>query len=340
MLILYIYVKIRKEESKLNFNYMNISQLIESTSRVTGYGARNTFSNKQFGEIFLYNKTVKTKPGSSIIEVTMMIRGVTDKIKATKKSAPTTVAAHKVMVAIHGVKQRTISAQMLVRDMRLKPEYHDKEKYTDEELIAIALDPDKKPFKDQTVMAQMNGSFTVMEDNIDKNSEIRIWCSCSSYYWVFQWYNVEKNVDIWGIPPQRYVPKTKKGWEALQKNRPVRNPGRHPGMCKHIMLLLALLMDSEVIAEARGITRNYKANIAKFQKADRLSKEAYEKIIRDYKVTHSRKLQQRREERIEEGSYQVKQARKGVGHWDAKNHRFVENTRSTVRHNTNKRKGK
>ena len=310
---------------------MNISKLIQETSFVTGYGARNTFGHKQFGEIFLYNKTVRTKPGSSIIEVTMMIRGVTDKVRTTKKSTPTTVAAHKVMVAIHGVQQRTISAKMLVRDMRLKPEYHDKEKYTDEELIAIAINPDNKVFKDQTVMPQMDGSFTVMEDNISKDAEIRVWCSCSSYYWVFQWYNVEHGVDIWGNLPQRYVPKTKRGWEALQKNRPIRNPQRHPGMCKHIMLLLALLMDSEVIAEARGVVNNYKANIAKFQKADRLSQEAYEKIIRDYKISHNRKLQQRREEKLEMGEEQYKKAKQGIGHWDAKKHKWVENTRSTVR---------
>ena len=52
---------------------MNIAQLINSTNQVEGYGTENTFQNKKFGSIFMYNKVVRTKPGSSIIEVTMMM---------------------------------------------------------------------------------------------------------------------------------------------------------------------------------------------------------------------------------------------------------------------------
>lgn len=310
---------------------MNISDLIQSTSYVTGYGSKNTFQYKKFGEIYLYNKTVRTKPDSSIIEVTMMIKGVTDKLKPTKNYPETTVAAHKVMIAIHGVKQRTISAKMLVRDMRLKPQFHDKNKYTDEELIAIAINPDNKVFKDQTVMPQTDGSFTVMEDNISKESEIRVWCSCSSYYWVFQWYNVEHGVDITNIFPKRYVPKTKKGWEALKKNTPIRNPRRHPGMCKHIMLLLALLMDSEVIAEARNVVKNYKANISRFQKAQRLSEEQYNSLMKNYLITHHRKIMQRDGENLASGYNATVEKKKGMGHWDSKKHEWVPNTRSTIR---------
>ena len=305
---------------------MNISELLKETSYLANYRPGYTFANKKFGEIYLYNKTVKTKPNSSIIEVSMMIKGVTDKI-TSKNGGETSVAAHKVMVAIHGVEQRTESAQALIRDMRLKREYSDKNKYSDEDLLAIAINPDIKPFKDKTIMPQTDGSYTIITDKISKNSEIRVWCSCSSYYWVFQFYNVENNVDIWGKYPQRYTPKTKKGWEALQKNRPVRNPGRHPGMCKHILLLLALLMDSEVIAEARSIVKNYKANIARFQKSDRLSQQAYDKLIKNYMSDHRKKLQQRNEERDSMGYAQRNSIKKGIGHWDSKKQVWVENSK-------------
>ena len=59
-------------------------------------------------------------------------------------------------------------------------------------------------------------------------------------------------------------------------------------MCKHILLLLALLMDpqgdgnSSMIKEARSITRNFKANIERFQKVSRLDKSQYKSIIKTW----------------------------------------------------------
>ena len=273
---------------------MNISELLKSTSYVKGYNASDTFSNKKFGQIYAYNKVVRTKPNSSIIEVSMMIKGATDMLKPTKSTPARPVAAHKVMVAIRGVEHKTVSAQELVRRIRLtKSEYRDEEAFPDEDLIARAIDGEHKVFKDRTVMPQNNGTYTIVEDKISKEAQIRVWCSCSNYYWVWQYYNVENNVDIWGKAPQRYIPKTQKGWEAFTRNKPMRNPGRHPGMCKHIMLLLALLMDSDVITEARSIVQNYKLNIERFEKVNRLSKDQYDKLIKSYTSDHRKKLQQR-----------------------------------------------
>ena len=65
---------------------MNIFELIRSTSYVEGYSPDDTFGKKKFGEIMLYNKSVKAKANLSIIEVTMMIKGVTDMIKPTEES--------------------------------------------------------------------------------------------------------------------------------------------------------------------------------------------------------------------------------------------------------------
>ena len=287
---------------------MNISDLIQSTEYVKGFGAKNTFTNKQFGEIYLYNKQVKVKPGSSIIEVSMMISGSSDKVRFGRSFQQRPTSVHKVMVAIHGVKQRAVSAEQLVREIRtVRPEYNDME---DEDLIqaVITVDPHRdrnqeKVLKDVTVLPQANGTYVLIEDNISKDSEIRVWCSCSSYYWVFQYYNVEHGVDIFGKSPEKYTPKTKRGWEAFQANQPVRNPGRHPGICKHIMLLLALLMDSDTIAEARGVARNYRANIDRFQSAQHLTQDGYEKLIKDFKSDYRRLKQKRNQERTEVAGY-------------------------------------
>ena len=281
---------------------MNISQLLESTSNVAGFGAKDTFGKKKFGEIYLYNKTVRVKPGSSIIEVTMMIKGMSDKIKPAKESSARSVAAHKVMIAIRGVKQESVSQDALIQ--RIKDLEIDGQKpYLDwqEDQILSEVQNDTKLFKDKTIFKNGSGGYVIVDDHISKDCDIRVWCSCSSYYWVFQFYNVQNKTDIWMKYPDKYTPKTKEGWEAFRKNKPMRNPGKHPGMCKHIMLLLAILMEKETVAEARSIIKNYKANYNKFKIVSKLSAKKYNELIEDYKSDHRRKNAQRQVDRATYG---------------------------------------
>ena len=262
---------------------MNISELLKSTQYVKReYGPKYTFGYKEFGQIYLYNKKVQTKPGFSIIEVSMMIKSVTDTVEKGN---------HKVMLTISGVNQRTVTKKTLAAEIREKNEnLSDK---TDDELAIIAVE--SKPLEGYTVISNVTGNYTIIEDNISKDSEILVWCSCSNYYWVWQYYNVENGVDIFGTAPARYTHRTDKGAKDMGKNKPMKNPGRHPGMCKHIMLLLALLMDTNsssegagnsgstnLLKEARSITRNFKANIHRFEKVDRLTSEQYKRLMKSW----------------------------------------------------------
>ena len=79
---------------------MNIKDLIASTNMVKGREQSAVFQ-KRFGSIYLYNQTVKTKRNSSIIEVSMMIGAVTEKVRTI--GGMKTAAAHKVSIAIRGV---------------------------------------------------------------------------------------------------------------------------------------------------------------------------------------------------------------------------------------------
>ena len=94
---------------------------------------------------------------------------------------------------------------------------------------------------------------------------------------------MQEGVDIFGKNPDKYSHKTKRGLEAFQKNRPIRNPGKHPGMCKHIMLLLAMLMDTDTISEAKGVAKQYKANIARFTKAEKLDDSGFKQLMGKFK---------------------------------------------------------
>ena len=277
---------------------MNISQLLRSTEYLDHYKPSYTFTNKKFGELYLFNKVVRVKPGSSIIEVSMMIKAVTERH----------ANVHKVMVALRGVDQRVVSDEALLKEIAEEKKLEiptDKQERTNfKKDILKRVRDGEKILKDKTIFVNKDGGFVEVSDHISKESEIRVWCSCSSYYWTFQFYNVENNVDIWGKAPDKYIPKTKKGWEAFKSGKPMRNPGRHPGMCKHILLLLALLMDDDTVSEARGITRSYRANIERFKKVDRLGPKKFNELIKDYKSGKRKQNLQRQASRTMNMGYE------------------------------------
>lgn len=283
---------------------MNISELLQSTSRVKGFSAKDTFNKKKFGEIILYNKSVKTKANLSIIEVSMMIKGLSDKIKPTKESEERSVVAHRVKIAISGVKQEVVSSEELVNRIK-NIEIDGKKPYADlhGNHIKSEVEHDVKFFEDKSIFKSGPTSYVIVDDHISKESKIQVWCSCSSYYWVFQYYNIQEDVNIRAHNkyPREYIYKTKAGWEAFRRNKPMRNPGKHPGMCKHIMLLLAILMENETVAEARSVIKNYKANYSKFKKLDRMSPGNYKKLLDKFESDYRTKRNQRNSERTSSG---------------------------------------
>ena len=159
----------------------------------------------------------------------------------------------------------------------------------------------------------------LIEDKIPETSDIRVWCSCSDYYWTFQYYNVEQKVDIYNKAPARYVPKTKKGFEAFKKNQPLRNPGRHPGMCKHLVLLLSMLMEKGTVQDSNGVLTDYfKADYDKFKKAKRLDQDSYDKLMKEYMRDHRKVVQERSLNRATNFGYGSSIDKKKTG-WDSKN---------------------
>lgn len=275
---------------------MNISQLVQSTSYVTGYQPSETFGKKKFGEVMIYNKSVRTKANLSIIEVTMMIKGVTDMIKPTKESKPRPVVAHRVQIAISGVKQEKVSSSELIQRIK-NIEIDGRKPYADlhGNHILSEVEHDTKFFEDKSIFKSGPKSYVIVEDQISKESQIQVWCSCSSYYWVFQYYNMQAgvNIPIHNKYPTSYIHKTQAGWKAFKENRPMRNPGKHPGMCKHIMLLLAILMENETVSEARSVIKAYKANYSKFKKMNRMSRETFKKLLDKFKSDNNMKKNQR-----------------------------------------------
>ena len=288
----------------------SIKDIVASTNTVEGYGS-SSLNTKQFGAIMAYNKVIDAMPGGTTIQVSMMIKGLTDKINGRP------VAAHRVLIAISGVEYEHYTATELVNKIRKEvPKYRDEEKYPFMDILKMVQEQEVKFFLDKSIFPTRVRTYVIINDRISTESSMQVNCSCSDYYWTWQWYNVEANVDIKGIkpPPYKYSlnskakRKTSSGREfsmagkrATSSTNPVRNPNRAYGMCKHILLLLGMLMDEDVVDHAvPGVSGSsspgtmYRLNVNRFKKTNHLTYKEYNDLINKFSKD-AKKMASRRE---------------------------------------------
>ena len=281
---------------------MNIKELIQNSGNVYHRGKSQALS-KQMGKVLLNNQMVTAYKNLTVVDISMMISGVTDMIRSGDSVKP--VAFHKVTLSIKGVKQDYYTPSQLIARIRADhPEYADEKKWPNPDVLKEALEKPDAFFEDATIFRTTNDSgrgFSVVSKNIPEDSEIQVWCSCSDYYWTFQYYNCDNEVDKYGKYPERYIPKSKAGYEAFKQNKPIRNPSRSPGMCKHLMLLLATLMDKGIIEDKSNMQKYYRANYSNFQMQQRLSIPEYNTRVSEYEKDRKLKTRQRKIERNKPG---------------------------------------
>lgn len=74
-----------------------------------------------------------------------------------------------------------------------------------------------------------NSAFVFMENLRKSKHPVSIRCKCKDYYFTWQHWNKEGGSSL-GRPFPKYIRKT----PPPPEGRPLRNPGEHTGMCKHI----------------------------------------------------------------------------------------------------------
>lgn len=283
---------------------MNIKELINSTNQVKGRGQSEALK-KKFGSIYAYNKTITVSKGGGAIIISMIIGGVTDMIKMGGKRTP--VPFHRVAMALNIGEDKRIdcTAEELVKMVREKhADWADVDKIPDSDVLTAVMNAPGSFFPDATVFKTTNAEgYTIIPNQIPEDSEVQVWCSCSDYYWTFQYYNMQQvnkdnrgTLNLYGNKnyPRTYSYRSKAGKESKV---PMRNPGRHPGMCKHLMLLLGMLMKDNVVSgSGTNLKKYYKADFAGFIKNNvktRISAEQYAKYIKEYNKGQKLKNEQR-----------------------------------------------
>lgn len=228
---------------------MNITELLNSTYMVgRTRSPEYVFSRKEFGNIYAFNKSIIYRPGFNIIELNMYITSKTDLNKGL----------HRVRVAFKGINAEEISITDLYNKIRKKPEYKD---LTDENINKL-LTEEKNIYKTKLILPIENSvnKYLIVDNHIPLKTEIRVKCSCSDYYYTWGWYNFQHGVHI-GKRPLPYLHHSK-----FENGEPVtiRNVNKRPGVCKHLLLFFALLMNDEILNKSARVNSNYARNELKF----------------------------------------------------------------------------
>lgn len=279
---------------------MNIKELIESTNKVKNREQSEAL-HKKFGSIYAFNKRVSIQKGSRVIVISMTIGGATEFVKKGDKRE--LVPYHNASIAINvGKEGRTdYTADELVAAIREgHSQFRNEKEWVSRDILKKAEENPGSFFKNATIFkASTGGGYVVVKNEISEDAPIQVWCSCSDYYWTFQYYNMQ--TPVLGIDgkslgslnlyasssyPKSYSYRSEAGKKS---RRPLRNPGRHPGMCKHLMLLLAMLMKDNVVKEKDStLGKVYEMDYSKFFEnkiKDRISDPEYQYIMKKYKDT-------------------------------------------------------
>jgi hypothetical protein len=125
--------------------------------------------------------------------------------------------------------------------------------FSTEELLDLLLEEGYQPLKDKTIIQKSTAGrkFIVVPNNIPYNSvDIMTRCSCSDYFYTWAYYNANHNCLIGTRPPAYARKKTKADGSFIT----IRNPKQRPGVCKHLMLFIAVLMKGGLIQNLPALT--------------------------------------------------------------------------------------
>ena len=244
---------------------MNIDELLKSTiemgyldayfhGRPENRRAPEFALKKQFGNIYWDNLVMAYK--GDIIELTLVMGTATDIHKS----------AHRIAIALKGIDYDEVTETELTNLIKIKnPGLVDERK---EDIISKVLEKNFQPLEGKTIVQKSTTEkkFFILPNKIDTSVQIAVKCTCSDFYYSWAWYNANHGCLIGKRPPAYKRVYT----DDKNRFRTLRNPHKIPGMCKHVLLFLALLMKGGLIQNLPMLTSGVTTDIEK-KKLKRLS---------------------------------------------------------------------
>ena len=229
---------------------MNLSELLKSTTQVgqsiqssarkdTFGGNRRTASftlnNKSFGSVLEYNTQALYRYTYDIVELSMTISSITDK----------TAGAHRVQISLGSVPLRKLDLADFCKEFGYNHMYnYFKENNVPLIEITSAYNENHPHSAVEVAIPQMGHPYIIMmKSSLDLTLPVRVRCSCADYYYTFGFYNYKRRCNI-GSAPAPY--------ERVGGNKDIitiRNPRRLPGLCKHLIFFIDMLMHDSIFSK-------------------------------------------------------------------------------------------
>ena len=113
----------------------------------------------------------------------------------------------------------------------------------------ILSDPYIVPSKFIVPLGKRTKKFVLLNKRISLSTEVQVKCSCADYYWTFAWANYNSKVHK-GTKPPPYMNTYLRGYAT-------RNPKDKPGLCKHLILFITILMQEGLVRERASMVNNF-----------------------------------------------------------------------------------
>lgn len=221
---------------------------------------------KPFGHIYWDNLVMAYK--GDVIELTLVMGSVTDLHKSN----------HRIAIALKGIDYEEVTETELVKIIKSKNA--GLEDTSKEELISNILNSNLQLIEGKTIVQKSTTErkFFILPNKIDLSTEIAVRCSCSDFHWTYSWYNADHGCLIGKRPPAYQ----RKHTDEKGRFRTLRNIHKIPGMCKHLILFMALLMRGGLIETLPLLTSNLTTNIQK-KKLKRVSSNKIDVLLKGLK---------------------------------------------------------
>ena len=226
--------------SELLKSTTQVGQSIQSSSKKDTYGGNRrtasfTLNNKSFGSVLEYNTQALYRYTYDIIELSMTISSITDK----------TAGAHRVQISLGSIPLRKLDLKDFCNEFGYSHMYD----YLVENNVPLyeitSTYNESHPHSEEEVaIPQMGHPYIIMmKSALDLTLPVRVRCSCSDYYYTFGFYNYRRRCHIGSAP----APYERVGGERDLIT--IRNPRRLPGLCKHLIFFIDMLMHDGVFSK-------------------------------------------------------------------------------------------
>ena len=191
--------------------------------------------HKDFGTIYL--NSMSTMPSASMLDIIIYMGVATDKGKTS----------HRVAISLKNDKFQELTETELVNLIKSRNPA-DVDKTKDDMILKLLNDSSYQPIEGSTIIRKnsTDRKFSIIPNRIPVDTEIKIRCTCSDYFFCWSWYNADHKCLI-GTRPPAYK-------KATNSKRTSKNPHKLPGMCKHTLLLIAILMQGGLLENMTDIS--------------------------------------------------------------------------------------